>query len=161
MQNLVKMAMKWRANEGYAETTSTPVYLESFIRAKKDLGWRGYVIGSRKDMDSNDRLKSTYNSNAKQSYLTALADRALSAEVVICESFPLKDEFLAQMRGYMPLPNGGTGIRFDDLANAVSFATDPYFKRHYPAVDESFVINMDDVEYLDESFGQRSRYCGV
>lgn len=138
MQRLVKLGMKWRANEGYCESTSTPVYLEAFIRAKKELGWRGYVIGSRKHIDSDDRLKQTYNARAKNNYLSALADRAKSAEVIVCETFPLKERFFQQMRGFMPLPDGRTGIPFDDLANAAAFATDPYFKGKYQVVDEGF-----------------------
>jgi hypothetical protein len=138
MQRLVKLGLRWRANEGYCETTSTPVYLESFMRAKKDLGWKGYIIGSRKLTmgDSEDRLKQTYNANAKNSYLTALCDRAKEAELVICDSFPLRGEFLAQARGFMPLPDGRTGIPFDDLINAVAFATDPYFRSRYPMIQE-------------------------
>ena len=137
MEQLVRLGMKWKATEGYAETTSTPVYLEAFIRAKKTLGWRGYVIGQRKDFDANDRLKATYNSGAKCSYLVALADRAKSVEVVVCESFPLREEFWGQMRGFMPF-DGRTGIPFDDLINAVAFATDPYFKNRYQAVGEEW-----------------------
>jgi hypothetical protein len=70
--------------------------------------------------------------------LLALADRAKAQEVIVCDTFPLKEEFFGQMRGFMPLPDGRTGIPFDDLANAVSFATDPYFKNRYQAVDEAF-----------------------
>lgn len=138
MDRLVKLALKWRAVEGYAESTSTPIYLEKFQRAKKELGWRGYAIGSRRTVDSSDRLRSTYNANAKISYIAELADRAKSAEVVVCDSFPLKDEFFRCMRGFMPLPDGRTGIPFDDLINAVAFATDPYFRGRYQAVDEEW-----------------------
>jgi hypothetical protein len=143
MQNLVKLGMKWRATEGYAETTSTPVYLETFIRAKKDLGWKGYIVGSRKNVDSDDRLRMTYNSGAKNAYLVALADRAKSAEFLICDTVP-KDQvemFLAQMRGFMPLPDGRTGVPFDDLMNALAFATDPYFKNRYHAVEEEWTFS--------------------
>ena len=138
MQQLVKLALKWRAHEGYAESTSTPIFRQAFIDAKKDLGWKGYVIGSRGD--ENDRLKATYNSRAKIGYLTSLADRAKEKEVLVCESFPpeLKEVFLSQMRGFMPLPDGRTGIPFDDLVNAVAFATDPYFKNRYQAVGEEW-----------------------
>ena len=124
--------------EGYCESTSTPIYLEKFIEAKKELGWKGFIIGSRKRIDSEDRLKATYNSRAKINYLLALADRAKAQEVIVCDTFPLKEEFFAQMRGFMPLPDGRTGIPFDDLVNAVSFGTDPYFKNRYQEVDETF-----------------------
>ena len=41
MKQAVKLALKWRAVEGYCESTSTPIYLEKFIEAKKELGWKG------------------------------------------------------------------------------------------------------------------------
>jgi hypothetical protein len=157
MRQAVKLALKWKATEGYAETTSTPVYLEAFLQAKKDLGWKGYAIGSRKDIDANDRLKSTYNAKAKCSYLIALADRAKQVEVVVCDSFPLKDEFWGQMRGFMPLPDGRTGIPFDDLANAVSFATDPYFRNRYQAVGEEWSYSPYRKE-VDDGPSNGSRY---
>lgn len=142
MKNLVKLGLKWRANEGYCEHTSTPIYLERFMEAKRELGWKGYVIGSRKltSGDSEDRLKQTYNANAKNAYLVALCDRAKMDEFLICDRVPkdLREEFLSQMRGFMPLPDGRTGIAFDDLANAVSFATDPYFRGRYQAVEEEW-----------------------
>lgn len=140
MKNLAQMALKWRANEGYCEHTSTPIYLERFMEAKRELGWKGYVIGSRKLTmgDSEDRLKQTYNANAKNAYLVALCDRAKMDEFLVCDKVPadLRLEFLSQMRGFMPLPDGRTGIPFDDLANAVAFATDPYFRSRYPMVAE-------------------------
>jgi len=140
MGRLVKLGMKWRANEYYAESTSTPIYLEKLIEAKKEFGAKGYVIGSRKQVDADDRLKQTYNAGAKNLYLAALADRAKNSEFYIADSVPkeLVEIFLAQMRGFMPLPDGRTGIPFDDLANALAFGTDPYFKRRYAAVDEEF-----------------------
>ncbi len=140
MTNTVKLGMKWHAKEGYTESTSTPVYLDKFIEAKRDLGWKGYIIGSRKAVDADDRLKSTYNARAKCMYIGALADRAKQSEFLICESVPapMKEKFLSQMRGFMPLPDGRTGIPFDDLCNAVSFGTDPYFRTKYQAVDEDF-----------------------
>lgn len=140
MDALVKMAMKWRANEGYAETTSTPVYFDSFTRSSRELGWRGNIIGARRQFDASDRLVQTYTSGAKNAYLVALADRAKSAEFIICDSVPreLVEIFLSQMRGFMPLPDGRTGIPFDDLANAIAFATDPYFRVRYPVVDEQW-----------------------
>jgi hypothetical protein len=140
MKRLVQLGLKWRANEGYCEHTSTPIYLERFMEAKRELGWKGYVIGSRKltSGDTEDRLKQTYNANAKNAYLVALCDRAKMDEFLICDRVPadLRAEFLAQMRGFMPLPDGRTGIPFDDLANAVSFATDPYFRGRFPIVTE-------------------------
>ena len=140
MGRLVKLGMKWRANEYYAESTSTPIYQEKLIEAKKEFGAKGYVIGSRKQVDADDRLKQTYNAGAKNLYLAALADRAKNSEFYIADSVPkeLVEIFLAQMRGFMPLPDGRTGIPFDDLANALAFGTDPYFKRRYAAVDEEF-----------------------
>jgi len=157
MDRFVKMAMKWRASEGYCESTSTPIYLEAFLRSKKELGWKGYAIGSRRNSDSNDRLRSTYNANAKISYLTALADRAKTRELIVCDSFPLKEEFWGQMRGFMPLPDGRTGIPFDDLANAVSFATDPYFRNRYQAVGEEWTYSPYRKE-VDEGPTNGSRY---
>ena len=140
MDNFIKMGMKWRANELYAETTSTPVYFETAARSKKELGCRAYLIGTRRSTDSDDRLKVTYNANAKISYLSTLADRAKAGEVVVCNSVPesMRDEFWKQMRGFMPRADGSTGIPFDDLANAVAFATDPYFRRRYHAVAEEW-----------------------
>jgi len=138
MSQTVKLAMKWRAQEGYCESTSTPMYTEKFIEAKKDLGWKGYIIGSRKRFDSEDRLKATYNARAKCQYIGSLADRAKQNEVLVCDSFNLKDDFFRQMRAFMPLPDGRTGIPFDDLVNAVAFATDPYFKTKYHAVAEEW-----------------------
>ncbi len=138
MDRACKMGMKWRANEAYCESTSTPIYLEAFLRSKKELGMRAYVIGSRRQSDANDRLRSTYNANAKIGYISALADRAKAVEVIVCDTFPLKNEFFSQMRGFMPLADGRTGIPFDDLANAVAFATDPYFRNRYQAVEEEW-----------------------
>lgn len=159
MGRLAKLAVKWHANEGYAESTSTPIYLEKFQEAKREFGWKGYVIGSRKSIDADDRLKMTYNARAKNAYLTALADRAKSAEVLICESFPsaLRDVFLGQMRGFMPLPDGRTGIPFDDLANAVAFATDPYFRRRYQVVSEEWSFSPYRTA-LDDEPSHGSRY---
>lgn len=140
MKRLVQLGLKWRANEGYCEHTSTPIYLERFMEAKRELGWKGYVIGSRKLTmgDTEDRLKQTYNANAKNAYLVALCDRAKMDEFLICDKAPadLRNEFLSQMRGFMPLPDGRTGIPFDDLVNAVAFATDPYFRGRFPMVSE-------------------------
>jgi hypothetical protein len=156
MKQAVKLALKWRAVEGYCESTSTPIYLEKFIEAKKELGWKGFIIGSRKRIDSEDRLKATYNSRAKINYLLALADRAKAQEVIVCDTFPLKEEFFAQMRGFMPLPDGRTGIPFDDLVNAVSFGTDPYFKNRYQAVEEEWSYSPYRVERDDhETTGSR------
>jgi hypothetical protein len=159
MGRLVKLGLKWRANEGYCESTSTPIYTEKFIEAKKEFGWKGYVIGSRKHMDADDRLKMTYNARAKNAYLTALADRARQAEVIVCDTFPreLLDVFWGQMRGFMPLPDGRTGIPFDDLANAVSFATDPYFRNRFQAVEEEWSYSPYR-ETLDETSSHGSRY---
>jgi hypothetical protein len=153
MKEQVKLALKWRATEGYTESTSTPVFLQAFMDAKKDLGWKGYVIGSRKDIDSNDKLKMTYNNRAKIQYLQAFSDRAKEKEVVVCESFPpeLREILFSQMRGFMPQPDGRTGIPFDDLANAASFATDPYFKNRYPAVDEEWSWSPYKTEQRDEA----------
>jgi len=152
MKQAVKLALKWRAVEGYCESTSTPIYLEKFIEAKKELGWKGFIIGSRKRIDAEDRLKATYNSRAKINYLLALADRAKAQEVIVCDTFPLKEEFFAQMRGFMPLPDGRTGIPFDDLVNAVSFGTDPYFKNRYQAVEEEWSWSPFRSDTQDESF---------
>jgi hypothetical protein len=138
MDRAAKMAIKWHANEAYCETTSTPIYLETFLRSKKELGMRAYVIGSRRQHDANDRLRATYNAGAKVSYIGALADRAKAHEVVVCDSFPLRDEFFGQMRAFMPMSDGRTGIPFDDLVNAVAFATDPYFRNRYQAVSDEW-----------------------
>ena len=153
----IKMALKWRASEGYCESTSTPIYLEKFIEAKKELGWKGYIVGSRKHIDSDDRLKATYNAKAKCNYINALADRAKQGEVLVCDSFPLKDEFWGQMRRFLPLPDGRTGIPFDDLVNAVAFATDPYFKNRYQAVGEEWSWSPYRKE-VDEEEAMGSRY---
>ena len=157
MKQAVKLALKWRAVEGYCESTSTPIYLEKFIEAKKELGWKGFIIGSRKRIDAEDRLKATYNSRAKINYLLALADRAKAQEVIVCDTFPLKEEFFAQMRGFMPLPDGRTGIPFDDLVNAVSFGTDPYFKNRYQAVEEEWSFSPFRRE-SEDSTSNGSRY---
>ena len=74
----------------------------------------------------------------------------------MCDTFPLKEEFFAQMRGFMPLPDGRTGIPFDDLVNAVSFGTDPYFKNRYQAVEEEWSYSPYRVERDDhETTGSR------
>lgn len=159
MDRGVKLAMKWRATLGYAESTSTPTYLDAFIRSKKDLGWRGFIIGSRRHQDSEDRLRATYNARAKCAYLTTLADRAKSMEFVVCDSVPLamREKLFQQMRGFMPLPDGRTGIPFDDLANAVAFATDPYFGTKYQAVGEEFTWSPFRREEAEPDLGG-SRY---
>jgi len=159
MDRLVKLAMKWHAKEGYAETTSTPVYSESFYRAKREFGWKGRAIGSNKKFDSDDRLKQTYNAEAKTTYMTALCSRAKDAEFVICESVPkeMVQVFLGQARGFMPL-NGKTGIPFDDLMNAISFSTDPYFSAKYPKVSEEFSASPFKVREEEDDFAGGSRY---
>jgi hypothetical protein len=165
MDNLVKMAMRWKANEGYVETTSTPVYAERFIRSARDLGWKGYIVGSRREYDPKDRLEQTYNSNAKVAYLTVLCDRAKGAEFIICESVPqgLVDTFLSQARGFMPLPDGRTGIPFDDLINALAFSTDPYFRMRYPVVADSFTPRFDPLgeEDTGNQYQGRTRHSAA
>ena len=165
MDRSVKLAMKWHAKEGYAEHTSSPVYLEEFIRSSRELGWKAHIIGSRRQYDAEDRLRYTYNAQAKCSYLSTLADRAKNNEFIICQSVPkdLVDIFLSQMRGFMPLPDGRTGIPFDDMANAISFAVDPYFSTRYPVVSEEFTPRFDPLgdDGTDQRYETRTRHSAA
>lgn len=140
MEKVIGMARKWRSRLAYAEHTSTPVYCERLVQAKQDAGWKGHVIGSRRKDDADDKLRQTYNAGAKNAYLVALCDRARQMEFLICESVPapMVEAFFRQIRGFMPLPDGRTGIPFDDLINALAFATDPYFASRYPQISEEF-----------------------
>ncbi len=165
MDALAQLGIKWHANEGYAETTSTPVYADAFLRSCRELGFRGYVIGSRRKQDPKDRLEQTYNSEAKKNYLVALADRARAGEFLICDSVPkeMVDIFLSQMRGFMPLPDGRTGIPFDDLVNALAFATDPYFRIRYPVVAEGFSRRFDPLgdDTVVDQYPSRTRHSAA
>jgi hypothetical protein len=163
MNAAVKLGMKWHAREGYAESTSTPVYAEAFWRAKREFGWKGHAIGSTKKFNANDKLTQTYNSGAKNAYLTALADRARSMEFVICESVPkeMVEVFLRQVRGFMPLPDGRTGVPFDDVMNALAFATDPYFSDRYAAVVKDWTTDPFAEEGVEDPVGRRCRYVSM
>ncbi len=155
MDKVTDQAQKWKAKEAYAEHVSTPVYLQALHDAKNrgarsGSGWRGYVI---------DKLENTYNAQAKASYFAAMADRAKHLELLICETVPkpFLDLFLAQARRCRPQSNGSMGIPFDDEINVVSFATDPYFRSKYAAVESEWSFNPFKAKEQD-SPGNGTRY---
>ena len=57
------------------------------------------------------------------------------------------------------MANGRNALRFDDRANAISFATDPELKRFAPGPE----MALDPWEMMEEQEGgaPRFRYCGV
>jgi len=85
------------------------------------------------------KLEGTYRGQAKNSYFAALASLAKNDEFLICAETCDKEfleAFLAQAREWRPLDNGGNGLRYDDCANVVSFATDPAIISLAPIVPE-------------------------
>lgn len=91
------------------------------------------------------------NANSKNVYFSSLASMASADEFMICDSVPEKfmEGFLDQCRNWRP-SSTGNGLRYDDRANVVSFATDPAVLSLAPYVDEEFTWSpykeMDDKE---------------
>jgi hypothetical protein len=110
-------------------------------------------------------LEGTYRGNAKNIYFAALASAAASGEFMISDgcSREFLDMFLAQAREWRPLESGGNGLRYDDCANAVSFATDAIFSSHMPTLVkkgfEAFNPLSDDDEAPE--FPARTRHSAA
>lgn len=99
-------------------------------------------------------MQGTYRGNAKNVYFGALCSRAMSDEFLICETVPekVREQFFEQARNWRPMPGGKNGLKFDDLANCVSFSTDPGLRNLAPDVQPEewnpFLSNRKDEETM-------------
>ena len=138
------MSREWDVDQGFDEV----------CRLKRIHGAAHHAIEStgqaialyQKSMDQAARragvpnasleLEGTYRGQAKNLYFAALASAMRSGEFVIYEGCDraFLDMFLNQAREWRPMENGGNGLRYDDCANVVSFATDAVFAKHMPMV---------------------------
>jgi hypothetical protein len=75
-------------------------------------------------------LESTYK--GKQLRFGVLCSRARADEFLIGETVPvdIRDAFLAQAREWRSLDSGRNGLKHDDMADVVSYATDPAISRY-------------------------------
>jgi len=76
------------------------------------------------------KLESTYK--GKQVRFAALCSRAVSDEFLIGESVPehIRKVFLDQAREWRSLEGGRNGLKHDDVADVVSYATDPAINQY-------------------------------
>lgn len=146
---ICQLKRKWHVNKHAVEATGQAIalYEHSHRQAARRSGVAFAPV----------KLSGTYRGQAKNAYFSALASLAKNDEFLICAESCDKDfldMFLAQAREWRPLDNGGNGLRYDDCANVVSFATDPEVMSLAPVVDEQFtwspfqrVEKGDDMEY--------------
>jgi hypothetical protein len=110
-------------------------------------------------------LKGTYRGNAKNIYFSALASAAKSGEFMISDGCNREflDMFLAQAREWRPLETGGNGLRYDDCANVVSFATDAVFAAHMPTLVKRGFEGFNPLSDDDErpEFPARTRHSAA
>jgi len=110
-------------------------------------------------------LEGTYRGNAKNIYFAALASAANSGEFVISDgcSREFLDMFLAQAREWRPLETGGNGLRYDDCANVVSFATDAIFAKFMPTLIKKGFEGFNPLGDEDEApeFVSRTRHSAA
>jgi hypothetical protein len=105
------------------------------------------------------KLANTYK--GKNVQFRGLADKALRDEFLICETVPpdFLRTFLDQAREWRPLSSGRNSLKYDDVANCVSFSVDPALQEYAPQP-----MLRDPFDALDEELEGSvaySRYCGV
>lgn len=93
---------------------------------------------SRREGVKHREHELTLSHQGKNAYFRRLCDRAAQGELLICESVPdaVVEKTLDQCRRWLPLPTGRNSLKHDDLANCLSFATDPSFRHFAPEADE-------------------------
>ncbi len=114
-----ELMRKWGCRRLVDETVGQAV--AAFDKRKRELARQEGVKYTPID------LQGTYRGGGKNAYFATLCSRARSDEFLISESCPARflDAFLSQSRNWLPLPGGRNSLRYDDIANVVSFATDP------------------------------------
>ena len=147
---ICRLAKKWGTPLVGMESTGQAIalYMEDLRRAARKMGCSYHPV----------RLLHTYR--GKNQYFASLTSRAKSDEFLIADSVPpdFLDEFLEQARHWRPLGPGKNGLKYDDVANAVSFATDTGLQEYAPKVE---MFDPFDEMYEDEQPQMRSRYCAV
>ena len=106
------------------------------------------------------KLKNTYK--GKNQYFASLASKAERDEFLMCETVPdeFREEFLKQARNWRPIGTGKNALKFDDVANCVSFATDPGLREWSPTIDvKDPWSGIEDEEY--DNAPAMTRYCGI
>ena len=105
-------------------------------------------------------LEGTYK--GKQLRFGVLCSRARADEFLIGETVPsdVRQSFLDQAREWRSLESGRNGLKHDDMADVVSYATDPALNRYEMSekMQEWQAFLTDEDPYGPPS---RSRYCGV
>jgi len=114
-----EMMRKWGARRLADETTGQAI--AAFDKRKRELARSEGVRYTPID------LEGTYRGGGKNAYFAVLCSRARADEFLISDSVPQKflDKFFDQARNWMPMHGGKNSLRYDDVANVVSFATDP------------------------------------
>lgn len=103
-------------------------------------------------------LTMTYK--GKNVQFAALCDRAKQDEFLLCDTIPPEflEMFLAQAREWRPLPTGRNTLKYDDVANVVSFAADPVFTSYAPQVAANQDWQWSPFRKPEEDRGTGTRY---
>ena len=106
------------------------------------------------------KLKATYK--GKNTQFGALCSRAERGEFFILDTIDEEHRAatLAQCREWRPLESGRNSLRYDDEANALSFACDPGLQEFAPqgqAYEDPIELWESEMQHARG----RSRYCGV
>lgn len=121
-----KWGTKYHAIEKIA-TVGADIYEDELKRVSRVLGVNNTPIS----------LSYSNKSGWKNQQFARLAERAKAQEFMICESVPsaFLDAFLSQARNWRPLKGNRNSLKYDDAANAVSFAADRVFEGYTQAPD--------------------------
>jgi hypothetical protein len=128
---ILRLRHKWKAHRFCWEAVGSqvPVYQkEAHEACKRNNQHLRYV-----------KLENLHRTGAKQVYFAALCALARNSEFKICVETCDREflkQFLQESQGWLPLPGGGNGLKYDDCANVVSFATDAGVKPFIPLIDD-------------------------
>jgi hypothetical protein len=112
-----EMARKWGARRIAFEAVGLPgkIYEDRARAIAREEGAKYTPV----------ELTQTYK--GKNLRFAALCSRGKADELLIAETVPqaIRDVFLAQAREWRPLDTGRNSLKYDDLADCLSYATDP------------------------------------
>ncbi len=110
---------------------------------------------------SQVKLKATYK--GKNTQFAALCSRAERDEFLILDT--IDEDFRAgtlfQCREWRPLESGRNALKYDDRANALSFACDPALQEYAPQAEPHNDPAEEEMEREYAMMGHKTRYMGM
>jgi hypothetical protein len=129
----LRQSREWDFDEGLREGARLQRKWGARKVAIESVGSGGVMLSERMRTIAREEgvkyspVELTVTNRGKNTRFSALCSRAKADEFLIADSVPaeIRQTFLEQARAWRPLPNGRNGLKYDDLADVVSYATDP------------------------------------